>query len=61
MNMSEGKSPPIFYGGYMKILNFFENIRTPFFTSIFSFFTRFGEEYAFLLVALIMMLDECFL
>lgn len=36
----------------MEILNFFEKLRTPFLTNMFSLITHFGEEYAFLIVSL---------
>ncbi len=39
----------------MEILEFFEKLRTPFLTSLFSLITRFGEEYAFLIFALAVM------
>lgn len=39
----------------MKVLEFFEQLRTPFLTSAFSLITRFGEEYAFLIFALAIM------
>ena len=36
----------------MEILIFFEKLRTPFLTNLFSFITHFGEEYAFLILSL---------
>ena len=36
----------------MEILKFFEGFRTDFFTSLFSLFTFFGEEYVFLILSL---------